>query len=146
MWFSSLIPFPSLGVWVRFPPPAPTFAHLPLAALSVSFGWPANDMAKVVGRSCAAARVAAEAIFLEAPHATALARGLEVPQELAAEAVVADGRDTALDARRVLRMTAARRVDMEAAGLRVLEEGGRDARRERVGADDGGLGVLRVRT
>src|SRR6266478_5581521 len=72
----------------------------------------------------------------------ALLRLLESVQMLAGEAVVAHWLHRALDARFVARAAHPRGVDVEAARLRVLEEGGRDARRERVRRLHDALGVV----
>jgi hypothetical protein len=56
------------------------------------------------------------------------ARLVEVAEMLAAEAVVARVADALLDLGLVLGPPHARRVDVEAARLRVLEEGDRDRR------------------
>src|SRR5713101_6828971 len=72
----------------------------------------------------------------------ALLRLLESVQMLAGEAVVAHWLHRALDARVVARAAHPRGVDVEAARLRVLEERGRQARRERVGRLYDALGVV----
>jgi hypothetical protein len=62
---------------------------------------------------------------------------------LAAKAVVAHVGHTALDAGLVLRPADARRIDDEAAGLRILEEGRDDARLQRIRLEDDDGRVVR---
>ena len=66
-----------------------------------------------------------------------------VEEHFAGEAVVADAGDGALDAPLVAGRAHAGRVDMKVPRLRVLEKRRRDPRRQRVGADDDRLRVVR---
>jgi hypothetical protein len=67
---------------------------------------------------------------------------LDLAQGLAGEAIVAHGGHAAFDPRLVARMAWPGGVDVEAAGLGVLEEGAVDARLERIGLIDNRLGVV----
>jgi hypothetical protein len=72
-----------------------------------------------------------------------LARGLEVDEALAGEAVVADVGHGALDASLVPGVPHPCGIDLEAAGLGVLQEGLDQAGLQRVGRADDRLGVVR---
>ena len=89
------------------------------------------------------ARVASQPVLLQAPDAATVTGRVEIQQDFAAEAVVADCGDTALDTRLVLSMPTAGGVDVKAAGLRVLEEGRCDPGGEPVGTGDDRFGVVR---
>jgi hypothetical protein len=92
---------------------------------------------EVLARHPLGRRVPAHALLVGAPGEPAATSVAEIEQLLAGEAVVADIAHGALDARLVLGMPRPRRVNVEAARLRVLEEAVDDARLARIrGSED----------
>jgi len=84
-----------------------------------------------------------EAVVIQAPVPRVGARVVEGGQHFTGEAVVPDTGNGPFDPAFVTRMPDARRVDVKVPRLRVLEKRRGDARGERIGGDDEGLGVIR---
>ncbi|HVL68918.1 MAG TPA: hypothetical protein VM364_16805 [Vicinamibacterales bacterium] len=97
---------------------------------------------KVLERTPLRATVPAEAVIIEAPVASPRAGILDRDEHFARKAVIADAGYGSLDAALVTGRSHACRIDMKVARLGVLEEGRRDPRREGIGVDDDGLGVI----
>src|ERR1041384_2789282 len=87
-------------------------------------------------------RVPAHPILLGRPCASPPTSIGEVEQLLAGETVVADVAHGPLDARLVLRPPLARRINVEAASLRILQKAVDDARLARVGGMHDRLGAI----
>ena len=83
-----------------------------------------------------------QAVLIEAPVASPRAGILDRDEHFACEAVIAHPGDRPLDAPLVTGRSDPCRINMKVACLGVLEERRGDARREGIGVDDDGFGVI----
>jgi hypothetical protein len=97
---------------------------------------------KVLERAPLRATVPAQAVLIEAPVVSPRAGILDREEHFTRKAVIADAGYGPLDAPFVTGRSHAGGINMKVAGLCILEERRRDARREGIGVDDDGFGVI----